>query len=311
MPHSHSADESVGGRRMGLSIVLTLAFVAAEAAAGLFAHSLALLSDAGHNLADALALLFSWYALRVSKRPPDSRRTYGYLRAGILAALANAASLVAIALLIFWESVQRLNVPEPAQGGPMIVVALVAVILNGIISLWLRGEAKHDLNIRSAYLHMLGDAISALGVVIAGVIVATTGASVADPIVSLLIGVLILWSSWGILAEATDVLLEAAPKGLDMAALERSIRDVPEVLDVHDLHVWSVTSGVVACSCHIVIADQSARDGQQILRTVAETLRRDFDVGHTTVQVEVEGCAPEEIPCRPCPPLDAHDGHSH
>lgn len=311
MPHSHATAAPLSGRRMGLSIVLTLAFVAGEAAAGYFAHSLALLSDAGHNLADALALVFSYYALRAAKRPPDAQRTYGYLRVGILAALANAVSLVVIALLIFWEAIERLLVPEPVQAGPMIVVALVAIVLNGIISLWLRGDAKHDLNIRSAYLHMLGDAVSALGVVVAGIVVAMTGASIADPVVSFAIGVFILWSSWDVLAEAVNVLLEAAPRGLDMAALESAIRGVPDVLDVHDLHVWSVASGVVACSCHIVVEERSARSGQQVLSAVAESLKRDFGVNHTTVQVEVDGCPTHKMPCNLGRVEDPHHGHSH
>lgn len=282
---------------MGLSIVLTLGFVLGEAVAGYLAHSLALLSDAGHNLADALALALSWYALRMARRPADARQTYGYHRVGILAALVNAVSLVVITLYIFWEGMQRLLAPEPVRGGLMIIVALVAVMLNGAISLWLRGEARHDLNIRSAYLHMLGDAVSALGVVTAGIVVEFTGSTAADPIVSLLIGVLILWSSWGILVESVNVLMEGVPKGLDMADLERSIAEVPGVLGVHDLHVWTVASGMVACSCHIVVAEQSLRSGEQVLRAVSQTIKRRFGVAHTTVQVEVEGYEPDMMYC--------------
>src|SRR5436309_456731 len=164
MAHTHMHATPEGGRWLGLSILLTLAFVLGEAVAGVLAHSLALVSDAGHNLADALALVFSWYAIRVSRRPADARRTYGYHRVGILVALANAASLVALALWIFWEAAGRLRAPGPVASGPMIVVALIAVALNGAIGLALHAGARHDLNIRSAYLHMLGDALSALGV---------------------------------------------------------------------------------------------------------------------------------------------------
>ncbi|WP_422924704.1 cation diffusion facilitator family transporter [Singulisphaera sp. PoT] len=290
MAHDHAVHAPVTGRKLGLSIALTLGFVAAEAVAGYFAHSLALMSDAGHNFADALALILSWYAIRVARRPADEARTYGYLRVGILAALVNAVSLVVLALVIVWEAIGLLRAPEPVEAGPMIVVALVAMILNGIISLWLRAEARNDLNIRSAYLHMLGDAASAFGVVIAGIIVAVTGASIADPIVSLLIGGLILWSSWDILAESVNVLMEAAPRHIDMQALAKAIKDVPGVLETHDLHVWTIASGVIACSCHIVVADQSTRGGQDVLRNVAEALRQSFGVTHSTIQVEVEGC---------------------
>ena len=311
MAHTHSHAVPEGGRTLGLSILLTVAFVLGEAVAGALAHSLALLSDAGHNLADALALVFSWYAIRVARRPADARRTYGYHRVGILVALVNAVSLVVLALWIFWEAAQRLRSPGPVESGPMIVVALIAVVLNGVISLWLRRGAAHDLNIRGAYIHMLGDALSALGVVAAGVVVATTGAAIADPIVSLLIGGLILWSSWGILSEAVDVLLEAAPKGLDMAALERGIKDVPDVIDIHDLHVWTVASGIVACSCHIVVEEQSASSSQNVHRSVATMLRHRFGIGHTTVQVEVEGCDSDGMYCTMRPVHDRCAGHEH
>ena len=301
MSHQHTHAGPSAGRLLGLSIALTAGFVVAEVVAGYFANSLALLADAAHNFADLLALAFSWYALRLARRPASARRTFGYHRVTILAAQVNAVSLVLLALFLGWEAVQRLRAPEPVQGGPMIVVALLAVALNGLISLWLHGQAKHDLNLRSAYLHMLGDALSALGVVAAGIVVAATGATVADPVVSLLIAALILWSSWSVLAEATNVLLEAAPKGMDMAAVEQAIQGVPGVLNVHDLHVWTVASGVVACSCHVLVAEQSVRSGQQVLRAVVERLHHDFGINHTTVQVEVEGCEPNDMYCRLTP----------
>src|SRR5713101_2604076 len=207
--HHHHHHGTVTGRRMAFSVGLTLAFVLAESAAGLFSHSLALLSDAGHNFADALALVLACYALGAARRPANASRTFGYHRVGILAALANAITLVVIAVLIFWEAFQRLRSPAPVRSGLMIGVALVALLMNTVISLWLRGVAKHDLNVRSAYLHMVGDALSSLGVVAAGAMIAITGSTAADPAVSLLIGALILWSSGGILTEAVTVLLEA------------------------------------------------------------------------------------------------------
>ena len=295
------------GRSLAVSAGLTLAFVAGEAVAGYLANSLALLADAGHNFADALALLFSWYGVRAARRPADARRTFGSHRVGVLAALANAASLVVLALLVFWEAAQRLRAPEPVASGPMIGVALVAVVLNGLITFWLHGEAKHDLNVRSAYLHMLGDALSALGVVAAGAVVALTGWAAADPAVSLLIGGLILWSSWGILNESVNVLLEAVPAGLDLAELERAVKEIPGVLGVHDLHVWTIASGMVACSCHLVVAEQSVREGQQVLRAAAGLLRERFHVSHTTIQVEVEGCDPDHLYCT----LRRADPHDH
>lgn len=296
---------------MGLSAVLTLAFVLGEALAGYWANSLSLLSDAGHNFADALALIFSWYAIWIARKPSDAQRTFGYHRVGILAALVNAVSLIVIALLIFWEAANRLRHPEPVQSGPMIVVAVIAILLNSLVSFWLRGEARHDLNVRSAYLHMLGDAVSAAGVVVAGIIVALTGEAVADPVVSLLIGGLILWSSWGVLTEAVNVLLEAVPKGLDIGTLERSVKKVPGVLNVHHLHVWTVASGIVACSCHVVVAEQSVRSGQQVLRTVVELLDQQFGIGHSTVQIEVEGCEANDMYCTRRSVHSDHPGEDH
>ncbi len=309
MAHTHSHGST--GARLGLSVALTTAFVVGEGIAGCFANSLALLSDAGHNFADALALLFSWYALHMARRPADARRTFGYHRVGVLAALANAASLVVLALFIFWEAAQRLASPPPVQPGLMIGVALAAVVVNGVISLWLHREAKHDLNIRSAYLHMLGDAASALGVVAAGAVTWLSGWSAADPVASFLIGGLILWSSWGILREAVDVLLEAAPRGLDVAALAKALKELPGVHNVHDLHVWTVASGVTACSCHLVVPKQTVLCGQQVLRAAAELMSERFGLAHTTIQVEVEGCDPDDLYCVLHPVDKDHHGHEH
>lgn len=306
MGHHHG--HGLTGRRLTVAIILTFGFVLVEVGAGGYSHSLALLSDAGHNFADALALVFSWYAVVAARRPSDARRTFGYHRVGILAALVNAVSLVVIALLIFWEATQRLSAPEAVHSSLMIGVALVAVIINGVITVSLHADAQHDLNMRSAYMHMLGDAISAVGVVIAGVVIATTRSPLADAVVSFLIGALILWSSWGILVEAVNVLLEAVPAGLDMDEVGRAIGSVSGVMNVHDLHVWTVTSGILACSCHILVAEQSIRSGQQVLRAVVAELEQRFGISHTTVQVEVEGCEENDIFCTM---RTLHRDHSH
>jgi len=295
--HNHDHGASLTGRRLLLSVFITIGFVIGEAAAGYFSNSLALLSDAGHNFADALALILSWYGLLIARRPSSAKRTFGYHRVGILTALVNAVALVLIALLIFWEAISRLRRPEPVQSKPMIVVALVAILLNTVISLWLRKAAKHDLNVRSAYMHMVGDAIAAAGVVVAGIVIAFTGASIADPVVSILIGLLILWSSWGILKESVNVLLEGIPRGMDMATLEQKISGVHGVLEVHDLHVWTVGSGIICCSCHITVEEQSVRSGENVLRAVAKELEHDFGITHTTIQVEAEGCEPNDMYC--------------
>ena len=297
MGHGHDHGESLTGRHLLLAVVVTVAFVIGEAAAGYFSNSLALLSDAGHNFADALALILSWYGLWIAQKPSTAERTFGYHRVSILTALVNAVSLVVIALLIVWEALSRLRHPEPVKSTPMIVVALFAIFMNTVISVWLRKAAKYDLNVRSAYMHMLGDAISAAGVVAAGVILALTGASIADPLVSILIGVLILWSSWGILKESVNVLLEAIPAGMEMEKVEQTISRVHGVLAVHDLHVWTVGSGMICCSCHITVEEQSVRSGENVLRAVTKELEHDFGIAHTTIQVEVGGCEPNDMYC--------------
>jgi cobalt-zinc-cadmium efflux system protein len=285
------------GRKLRAALVLTLVFVVGEAVAAYFAQSLALFSDACHNFADAAALGFSWYAVWIAQKPSHTGMTYGYHRVGILAALVNAVSLVVIALFIFWEAAERWRNPEPVNGWLMIWAAAAGIAVNATIGVWLHGSAAHDLNIRSAYLHMIGDALSAFGVVLAGVAVVASGTRLADPIASVVIGGLILWSSWGVLKESVNVLLEGTPAGLDMSAVERAISTVPGVLNVHDLHVWTVGPGVVACSCHVLVAEQTIREGQQILKSVCDKLGHNFGINHTTVQVEVEGHETHDMYC--------------
>ena len=295
--HGHAHAPQVSAATLGGAVALTLAFVLAEAIGGWWGNSLALLSDAGHNLADAATLGLSWYALWMAGKPSHERMTFGYHRVGVFAALINAVSLVLIALFIGWEGIERLRHPEPASGVLMIVLATVAIIVNLAIGSRLHQGAKHDINVRSAYIHMIGDAVSAFGVVIAGIIIATTQWLLADPIVSLVIAALILYSSYGVLRESVTVLLEGTPPGMEMPKVVSAIKSVTGVLDVHDLHVWMVGPGVVACSCHIVVAEQSVREGQQVLRAVVSDIESRFHITHTTVQVEVEGCEADDMYC--------------
>jgi cobalt-zinc-cadmium efflux system protein len=290
-PHTHRDHvTAVSDATMGWAVVVTLAFVVAEALAGWFAGSLALLSDAFHNLADAAALGLSWYAIRAAAKPSHHGMTFGYHRIAIVAAFVNSVSLA-------------VRQPEPANGATMIGVALVAVIVNTAIGMRLHRGAEHDINVRSAYLHMIGDAVSAAAVVVAGIIVAFTRTTIADPIVSLLIAGLIVYSTFDIFRDTVTVLLEGTPPGLEVPALAAAIRAVSGVLDVHDLHVWTVGPGMIACSCHILVAEQSVREGQQVLRAVVHELDHGFRIDHTTIQVEVEGCATDDMYCTGSAPL--------
>lgn len=311
--HDHGLDSLAHGdsRKLRAALLLTSAFVVGEAVAAYFAHSLALFSDACHNFADAAALAFSWYAVWVAQKPSHTGMTYGYHRVGILAALVNAVSLVVIALLIFWEAFERWRYPEPVNGWLMIGAASAAIVVNATIGFWLHAGAAHDLNIRSAYLHMVGDALSAFGVVLAGLAVVVSDTRLADPIASFVIGGLILWSSWGVLKESVNVLLEGTPAGLDMSKVETAISTVPGVLNVHDLHVWTVGPGVIACSCHVLVAEQTIREGQQILKSVVDELGHHFGISHTTVQVEVEGHDTDEMYCTLKRRPHRRHGHHH
>jgi cobalt-zinc-cadmium efflux system protein len=295
--HAHGAPASVSPATMAWAVGTTLAFVFIEAVAGWIGGSLALLSDAGHNLADAAALGLSWYALVVARKPSHHGMTYGYHRVAVIAAMINGLSLVAIALWIAWEAIGRLSNPEPPNSTLMIWVALVAVAVNVGITVRLHKGSKHDLNVRSAYMHMLGDAISTFAVVVAGVIIRLTGSAIVDPIMSLVIAAFIVQSSYGVLRESATVLLEGTPPGTDMPGVIAAIKAVSGVLDVHDLHVWMVGPGVIACSCHIVVREQSVREGQQVVREVVRDVEDRFHITHMTVQVEVEGCDPNDMHC--------------
>lgn len=290
MSSSHNHISGISSNKMWLATAITFAFCLGEALVGYKSNSLALMADAGHNFADALALALSAFALWIAAKPADNKRTFGYHRVGILAALVNAVGLAAMAIFIFWEAIQRLQTPQHVESGPMIWVALLAIVLNSGIAWWLASAAKEDLNIRSAYLHMLGDAVASLGVVIAGIIIAFTSLFIADPIVSIIFALLVLWSSWSIFKESIQMLLEGIPLGMELDAVEASIRNVNGVLNMHDLHVWTISSGLIACSCHILVAEQSVSDGQKILKDVAHMLEHDYKISHTTIQIEVENC---------------------
>ena len=285
------------GRRMALSLVITLAFVFVEIAAGLFSNSLALLTDAAHNFTDVLALALSWWALRLTSQPASHQRTYGYHRAGILAALVNSTTLVIIALGIFYEAYQRFINPPEVQADVLIGVGMIAVLVNVVTALLVRHRAESDLNIRAAFLHLMGDVLSTIGAVMAGIIIRFTNWNWLDPLVSVLIGLLIVWSAWKILREAIDILMESTPTDIDMNALIRDIHSVNGVRDVHDLHVWSITRNMRTLSAHLVTDDLSISEGASIQTRVNEVLFHKYNVNHATLQLECSDCVPNQLYC--------------
>lgn len=287
--HSNHGMGNGTSRVLRVSLVVTLAYIVLLVVAGIRAHSLALLSEAGHNLSDFLALLLSLVAVYLHGRPPSATKTYGYHRAGVLAALVNSASLVAVAFLIFYEAFRRLQNPEQVHAGLMIGVAAAGVVMNGVIAVLLYRSSR-DVNIRSALLHEVGDTLSTAAVIAGGWAILATGQYWIDSALSFGIGALILWSAFGILRETLNILLEGTPRGMKLERVETALRSIEGVNDVHDLHVWSIGSESHALSVHITIADIPPSVSERILRDIKERLLRDFRIDHTTIQFEHAEC---------------------
>jgi cobalt-zinc-cadmium efflux system protein len=281
--HTHVQQRT--SKVLRLSLLATLIYILLLLVAGVRAHSLALLSEAGHNLSDFLALLLSWFAVYMQALPPSSTKTYGYQRAGVLAAFVNALALVAVAFFIFWEAARRLYTPAQVAPRLMIGVAAAGVVMNGVIAALLSASSR-DLNIRSAFLHMLGDTLSTAAVIVGGFGIMLTGQTWIDPALSMAIGALILWSSWEIIRETLNILLEGTPRGMDLERITAVIASIPGVNGVHDLHVWSLGSESHALSCHVSIQDIPPSESEQILHRVQQQLRTKFKITHTTIQFE-------------------------
>jgi cobalt-zinc-cadmium efflux system protein len=280
-----------------LTLVVAAVGMLVEGLGGWLTNSLALLSDAGHMLADVGAIVLSLIALRIATRPADARRTYGYYRLEILAALANGAVLLLIAAGIALEGYQRLRHPEPIQYRTVIVLAAVGIALNGI-GMWLTHVGEHgSMNLRSTFLHLAGDLLNSVGVLLAAGMIAVTGNLSWDPIISFLIAATIVWGAWRLCREAVDVLLEGVPKYIDLEDLSTGLGKLPGVAAVHDLHVWTITSGLVALSCHIVVTCEGpgCRSHDAILNDARELLRSRFQIEHTTIQFESESFKHEEL----------------
>ncbi len=287
--------------RLALALWLTLAFVALEVLAGTLANSLALLTDAAHNFSDAFALGLSWWTLRLSTRPANNVRTYGYHRAGILAAWVNAAVLVGLSLMIAFEALQRFGAPPEVQERIVVSVGALGFAINAAIAWSLHRASRRDLNVRSAFVHMAGDALSSVGVIGAGFGIAILGWKWLDPLASLLIAALILWSAWGILREAMDILLESTPSDVDMAEMVRDILDVEGVRGVHDLHVWSLASNLRMLSAHVLTDNMTIAEGSRVQHDLNDMLLNDYGIGHTALQLECVGCEPDVLYCELSP----------
>lgn len=309
MAGSTAKPAGVMQRILKFSLALTALYIAATLFFGVRAHSLALISEAGHNVSDFLALALSFVAVWLQTRPATDQRTFGYQRAGVLAGFVNALSLMVLAVWLLVEAIHRFAAPVTVEPRLMMSVAAAGVVMNGVIAalLW---KFSGDVNIRSVFLHMLGDTISTAAVIVGGFAIRLTGAMWLDPLLSILIAAMILWSSWSIVRETLHILLEGTPRSVDLNEIRAAMSAVPGVINVHDLHVWSLTAQSHALSCHVQVIEMQLADTERVLEDLNHQLRDHFGIKHTTIQLEVTDCLTVDGCCSPPEPEEV-DGHSH
>lgn len=300
-PHKHNHVELTTAegieRKLFWALGITVGIFIAEIIGGFLSNSLALKSDAGHLFGDVMALGLSLLALRISRRPASPRRTFGYHRAEVFAAIVNGLTLAAISALIFIEAYRRLIEPEPIKSALMLVIAVIGLIGNGFVIFRLRGHAKDNLNVRAAFLHVLGDMLASVGVVVGGLIIYITGNYLADPLISFFVGAIILVGAFNVLKEGANILLEGAPGNIDYDQLKTDIESVDGVVSVHDLHIWTISSSNLVLSAHVRVPDQPTHSTQRILSAITEFLKEKYMIRHATLQIECECCAKVDCGC--------------
>lgn len=299
MAHSHHHHPHDVSRKLTTATAANVLVVVAELSVGMWSGSLALIGDALHNLTDALALVIALVAVRLERRPPTTGKSFGYQRAGILAAFINAAMLVTFTLFFFREAWERFHSPREVSTLPMLLMATLALIVNGATAWSLHHESREDVNIRGAFLHMVGDAVSSAGIIVAALLIRLTGTTQWDAGVSVLIGVAILWSSYGVLRESVNLLLEGTPSAIDPAAVTESLGQIDGIYGVHHLHIWAIGPSSPALSCHLMVGDVPLKDTTRILEEINTLLARDYRITHTTIQFEFAMCAPDDPSCVP------------
>jgi cobalt-zinc-cadmium efflux system protein len=300
--HDHGHSHGLGGHshiqigaegmtlKLGLCVLATFGLVAVELIAGYAGHSIALLSDAVHNLTDVPTLVLSWLAARWALKPPTAEKTYGYHRAGILAAFVNAMILTFVSLGLIWESLERFRSPVEVKSGLMIAVSVLALVINGGITFAVTG-GRRDLNMRSIWIHNLGDALSNVAIIIGALAIRYTGAAWLDPLIGIAIGAMVFWSGIGILRESTHILLEGLPRSMQLEKVARAMLTVEGVQEVHDIHIWTLGTDLYALSCHIRIPDMHLESCEKMLGSIRSVLTDQFNITHTTIQFERAGLA--------------------
>jgi cobalt-zinc-cadmium efflux system protein len=287
--HNHFSTQK-SKRRLKIALGIVLVIMVVEVVGGIISNSLALIGDAGHMLVDALAMGLSLFAITIASRPATLKRTYGYHRAEIIAALANGTFLLLIAAYIFYEAYQRLTDPPVINTTYMLLVAAIGLGANLAGIFLLKGASHGSLNIRAAFWHIIGDTVSSAGVIVAGLIILFTGWNQADPIIAIFVGCIILWGAIRLVRESADILLEAVPKHIQVDEVVDMIKGINGVEEVHDIHIWTITSGIYALSAHLVIGDQMVSRTEEILREVNHNLDENYGIGHTTLQLECNSC---------------------
>ena len=283
--HHHGHGRATSQNRLGIALWLTAGYMLVEAVGGLVFNSLALLADAGHMLSDVMALGFAWLAIGIGNRSANDRLTFGFKRTEVLVALFNGLALWAIVAVIFYEAALRLSAPGPVEGSGLLVIALVGLALNLAVAVILFSGRDQDLNLRGAFLHAAADALGATGAIVAGVVIVLTGRYWVDPLVSLFIGMLVLYSSWGLVRESVHILMEGVPSDLDIRDIETSMMEHEGVCCVYDLHIWSISTGHNALSAHVVMSDPG-QDRDALLAGLRELVHNRFRIDHTTIQLE-------------------------
>ena len=295
MSHNHTTE--IKENRFVLALALTALIFLAELIGGFWTHSLALLSDSAHVFMDAFALGLSYLAIRAATLPADDKHTYGYHRMQVLAALMNGATLFLISFEILREAWFRFQNPETVSAGPMLVIAIIGLIVNLVVAFTLSGHDHDDLNTRAAFLHVLGDALASVGVIAVGIILLFVNWNWLDPLVSVLIGILILFSSGRVLKESIHILAEGMPEGMTATSIAEAMKKVAGVEQVHDLHVWTVAPGYVALSAHVTIEDQTLSQTSEMMKAIKETLHERYEIQHTTIQLECANCGQGTVLC--------------
>lgn len=302
--HNHEDHEQIsaaGSRALKINLIIAVTIMIAELVGGLISNSLALVGDAGHMLVDTLALGLSLFALNIARRPATATRTFGFHRAEILAALANGTTLVLLSVFIFYESYQRIIKPHEVHTPLMLTVAVIGLVANFAGIILLRRSGHMSLNIRAAFWHIIGDTISSVGVIAAAVIIMITGWTYADPIIAIVIGVIILWGAVQLVRESIDILLEATPKQIPVEKVSAALKQVEGIDEVHDVHIWTITSGIYAMSAHLVVKDLMVSKSTEIIEKAHHALVDSFNITHSTFQLECETCPTNNV-CGLSPP---------